>query len=202
MDKPDRPHIPLYLDLRDQPELKEIALRLHLSAREVVGALANVWMEAALQCDELGRVATWTADDVDEFARITGFADAMQAVGWLRVDALIGVELPGFGRYAAARPVDIFEAFDAFWVEYPKKAAKKRALEVWKRLRPSAGVVSAIMLGVTRWKGCRRWRDGYIMEPARWLKERRWEDDDPGEGRPQAAPESPVSDIRRKLRGG
>jgi hypothetical protein len=63
--------------------------------------------------------------------------------------------------------------FDAFWREYPRKAAKGAAERAWPQARKLAAL-GAIMAGLRR---CEFSADPqYIPHPATWLNQRRWED--------------------------
>ena len=80
-------------------------------------------------------------------------------------------------------------SFDLFWDKYPKKVKKKKARDLWQKLRPDAGLVSVILDALEKQKRSDRWkRDGgqYIPDPTTWLNGRRWEDElPPGpDGRP------------------
>ena len=63
--------------------------------------------------------------------------------------------------------------FDRFWSAYPKKENKPGALKAWKQLKPDP---DAVMAGVEAWRKSERWAKGFIVAPAKFLRERRWED--------------------------
>ena len=91
---------------------------------------------------------------------------------------------------------DLMRSFDLFWNQYPKKVKKKKARELWRKLRPDAGLVSVIMDALEKQKRSDRWkRDGgqYIPDPTTWLNGRRWED--------ELAPESDPRPPRRETYG-
>lgn len=69
------------------------------------------------------------------------------------------------------------EGFKEFWQEYPRKEAKQKAADAWKKIEPKE--VPEIMAGLKRLKTCEQWRDGggkFIPHPATFLNGRRWED--------------------------
>jgi hypothetical protein len=87
----------------------------------------------------------------------------------------------GSAGSAADSEGDLDTGFEAFWREYPRKAAKVAAERVWRKLRPSADM-GALIINALR-QHCRQpqWqRDGgvYIPHAATWLNQRRWEDED------------------------
>lgn len=69
--------------------------------------------------------------------------------------------------------------FDEFWLAYPNKVAKRKALAAYdKALKRIAGPdpPSQILAGVERAKTSRKWIDGYIEHPTTWLNGDCWED--------------------------
>ena len=75
---------------------------------------------------------------------------------------------------------DLMRSFDLFWDKYPKKVKKKKARELWQKLRPDAALASVILAALERQKCSDRWqRDGgqYIPDPTTWINGRRWEDE-------------------------
>ena len=88
------------------------------------------------------------------------------------------------------------DSFSSFWASYPKKVGKGAAETAWRKLKPDADLVAAIIAAVERAKTSRQWlRDGgqYIPNPATWLNQRRWEDepDTKAKAGPTPAPPSP-----------
>jgi len=63
-----------------------------------IGALCRVWSMGNTHADTLGRIDFATVDTVSNIARVDGFGDAMEAVGWLQTcDG--GVLLPNFAKH-------------------------------------------------------------------------------------------------------
>lgn len=76
---------------------------------------------------------------------------------------------------SAATPV----GFAEFWSAYPKKVGKIAALKAWKRCTADLGEV---LNAINRQKLGTNWtKDGgqYIPNPATWINEGRWEDEEP-----------------------
>ena len=67
--------------------------------------------------------------------------------------------------------------FDDFWNVYPNKTGKKPAQAKWaaKHLDGIAGQLIADV--VTRMNSDRKWRDGFIPNPATYLTQERWNDE-------------------------
>lgn len=88
------------------------------------------------------------------------------------------------------------DAFHRFWDAYPKKLDKKRAYEVFKRLKVTPELLSQILSALERQKRSRQWCEAngqYIPYATTWLNGRRWEDEDkPLPARPQAAQGEPA----------
>lgn len=92
----------------------------------------------------------------------------------------------GSGRKKSADMV----GFALFWQEYPRKAAKAAALKAWQKLNPSPELVERILAHVRDHKRSPDWiKDGgqFAPYPAKFLNERRWEDDIPPDTGPGMA---------------
>lgn len=89
---------------------------------------------------------------------------------------------------AAAQSSDAVPAgFETFWAMYPNRVEKKAAVAEWRRLAPDAGLQQAIVSAVEAQARGRKWREGFVKAPHRWLKDRNWEDEVPAEPIPIAA---------------
>lgn len=54
--------------------------------------------------------------------------------------------------------------FAEFWLAYPNKVGKPKALLVWQRLKPD---LHAVLSGLKRWKASEQWtKDGGALHPA------------------------------------
>ena len=81
----------------DKPEVFDIAAQLKISTPEALGRLFLVWRLFDKETED-GNAATVTSAYVDHVAGVTGFADAMRAVGWLSggEGGKHGISLPNF----------------------------------------------------------------------------------------------------------
>ena len=73
------------------------------------------------------------------------------------------------------------DGFDAFWLQYPKKAARQAALKAWSRIAASVPTAD-IMAGLDRATRSEQWaKDGgqFVPHAATWLNGGRWTDDLP-----------------------
>jgi hypothetical protein len=78
----------------------------------------------------------------------------------------------------SSTPCRIDTDFKQFWDAYPEKIGEEDARREWRKLNPSPSQVEDILAAVERQKRFRRWRDGYIPSPAKWLAGKRWTDED------------------------
>lgn len=70
--------------------------------------------------------------------------------------------------------------FESFYIEYPKKQAKQKALQVFLKIAPSEELFTAMMDGLRRQSRSIQWgKDGgqFIPLPTTWLNGARWEDE-------------------------
>ena len=71
-----------------------------------------------------------------------------------------------------------FERFWSLWPTSPRKVAKAKCLEFWKRHRLGS-VVDRITTHVAAMKTSEQWIKGYDPAPMTYLNQRRWEDELP-----------------------
>lgn len=83
--------------LPDKPEVIGIAETLGIDPDEVVGKLIRLWTWADQQSRD-GHAKNVTLSWMNRYIRVTGFAEAMVAVGWLRVTE-DGVSIPNYDRH-------------------------------------------------------------------------------------------------------
>lgn len=72
--------------------------------------------------------------------------------------------------------------FEAFWALYPRKTEKGDALKAWKTMngtRPSLDVLSVALGWQRRKPGWLKDGGDFIPYPAKWLRARGWEDEQP-----------------------
>lgn len=84
-------------ELNDKPEVRRIARALRLSRFDIVGRLVSVWSWADSH-SFTGSGMDISEDDIDDIADLSGFADALRQVGWLKGRAA-SLEFPNFGRH-------------------------------------------------------------------------------------------------------
>jgi len=85
------------------------------------------------------------------------------------------------------------ERFDAFWSVYPRRVGRKKALERWRKIKPSEMLFKKILAAVEAAKLTEQWQKNngqYIPHPTSWLTQERWDDEN-------FAPE--VADVKPKL---
>lgn len=75
-----------------------------------------------------------------------------------------------------AKPPAYTVDFESFWQAYPAgHGDKKPSFEAWQKLNPDPEMVQAILDGIHGWQQGQRWREGYIRDAQRWLRDRAWE---------------------------
>ena len=71
-------------------------------------------------------------------------------------------------------------SFDRFWVEYPRKVSKKKAWDIWKRLKPTPELAEKIIESVKLAKQTPQWKKDngqFIPHPSTYLNQERWNDE-------------------------
>ena len=71
------------------------------------------------------------------------------------------------------------DGFDIFWNEYPVKIGKKAAREAFQMVDADRSVILDALHRQKTWEQWNRDNGRYIPKPETWLKERRWEDQQP-----------------------
>jgi len=72
------------------------------------------------------------------------------------------------------------KGFNTFWKAYPKKMGKLEAREAFGKINPDAGLLAKMLASIESSMQTELWmKEGgkFILDPARWLKRRRWEDE-------------------------
>lgn len=74
--------------------------------------------------------------------------------------------------------LSVSEGFAEFWEGYRCQRRRNRpaALREWAR-QGCESIRREVIAGLESYKQTQQWRDGYMPEPARWLKARSWEDE-------------------------
>lgn len=83
--------------------------------------------------------------------------------------------------------------FDRFWAAYPRKVGKGAAERSFERVHPDAALLDRMLRAIEVQRQSDTWLRGYIPNPATWLNQRRWEDEQDGVTAPEAqqTPHSP-----------
>lgn len=68
--------------------------------------------------------------------------------------------------------------FLSFWAAYacPRRRDKPGAYAQWAKLG-CEGSEATVLAALDRFKASREWLEGYMPEPARWLKSEPWDDE-------------------------
>lgn len=91
---------------------------------------------------------------------------------------------PDSVRIATVRRRDTtadMERFERWWAEYPRKSAKRKALDWWLRRKPDDQLTDTMIAAVRTQRTTPSWtKDGgqYIPLPTTWLNGERWQDQD------------------------
>ncbi len=78
---------------------------------------------------------------------------------------------------AAGTATALQSEFLTWWAKYPKKEAQAKAWAVWKKKRPD---LQALLKALDWYIKSDRVKDGFAMQPAKYLQEERWKDDPAG----------------------
>ena len=77
------------------------------------------------------------------------------------------------------------ELFERFWAAYPRGEDRQGAVAEWDSLRPDSETMLAMSRALCRQKASDDWQRGIgIPYAVRWLRRRRWEDEDKTPPRP------------------
>lgn len=77
-------------------------------------------------------------------------------------------------------PADLVaDEFLAWWTAYPLKVGKEAARKAWVKTAAHRPMLSVLLQAITTQRKSRRWREGFIPNPATWLNQHRWEDELP-----------------------
>lgn len=68
------------------------------------------------------------------------------------------------------------DSFTEFWKRYPKKVGKDKALAAWKKKSPP---IDDVLYALSWQIVSDQWRKGFIPNPATYLNDGRWQDEQP-----------------------
>ena len=69
------------------------------------------------------------------------------------------------------------ERFDMFWKAYPKKSTKQECASWWNDNKPDDELLHSILTGLEEYKKSKSVMEGFALDPIRFLKRRRWDDE-------------------------
>jgi phage replication O-like protein O len=90
----------------------------------------------------------------------------------------------------------LIREFDAWYAVYPKHVGREPALKAWSQINPDRALVETIMTATARYANA---KDGieqrFILDPATWLNQKRWNDELPAVGTNGYAKPAEVKDL-------
>tara|TARA_R110000868_G_scaffold411073_1_gene701706 strand:+ start:1664 stop:2545 length:882 start_codon:yes stop_codon:yes gene_type:complete len=98
------------------------------------------------------------------------------------VDVDVDVDVKPLSRTKAPKTVSIPDGFQTFWDHYPRKQDKANAIKEWQKLAPDIETQRAISAGLGNAINSADWQKEngkFIPYACRWIKYRRWEDEQP-----------------------
>lgn len=79
----------------------------------------------------------------------------------------------------SARADDATDRFDEFWAAYPRKEGRKKAVEAWKKLKPTADLLATILAALSLQSKSLKWLEKggqFVPHGATYLNGERWTD--------------------------
>lgn len=64
--------------------------------------------------------------------------------------------------------------FQSFWTQYPNATGLRETWEQWQEIATDPEAVAAIMAGLALWQTSKRWSEGFVKAPFRWLRDGMW----------------------------
>jgi uncharacterized protein YdaU (DUF1376 family) len=153
------------------------------SVREKLGAISEKRAKAARQARGAKPLAVQEAAPANEGAN--GLQTGLYPKPNTKTkESPPTVPLPGDERVLAE--------FEVWWQAYPRQIGKRATLEAYQRVRGEATaeeLLRALKVAAARWKA-EGTQERFILHPANWLEQRRWQDAAPT---PEpAAPAEPI----------
>lgn len=92
--------------------------------------------------------------------------------------------------------------FERFWAAYPIKVGKAVTRKAFPRALAKAGDVETLIAAIERQRLWERWQRGFAPNPATWLNQERWNDEEPPSttpppGKPHDRANHPKPDPRQ-----
>lgn len=79
-------------------------------------------------------------------------------------------------KKAPTKKESLPRGFDRFWDAYPKHEDQKLAVDQWRRLDPDEALTETILVAIDRQKAGRKWQEGFVKAPHRWIRDKNWTD--------------------------
>ena len=123
-----------------------------------------------------GADARWSKDSP---SNATAMQQAMQQAmpGTMLADAPSPSPTPSTTTKSKTLSANADGVFQKFWQAYPRKTAKKKASDIFKRLRVDDALLASMLTALRAQGGTDQWKRGIIPHAATWLNQRRWEDE-------------------------
>ncbi len=83
--------------------------------------------------------------------------------------------------------------FESFWLLYPKKVAKFKANEIWRRLSEKDQLDATVAIVAWRQVWLRRGEMEFVPHASTWLYQHRWEDELPDQWAASHASHAPAA---------
>lgn len=175
------PWVKLHRSMFDDP----VFMKLSLASR---GLLMQLWLIATENQGEIGatpgeiawrlRVNRIDLKPLLESGLLIDIDAPVADASNVIADASVDSRVEGRVKRGSLREA-LDPGFELFWSVYPRKQAKKKAMEVWAKIAPSADLAAWIVKAVeSSIKAKDVWEERrYIPYPATWLNQQRWTDE-------------------------
>ncbi len=142
------------------------------------GVKRNTVVEAIKFWESQGQILVERSDGIG--TKITTIFDFTQPVS-REIPVSTGIPLPvstGILKEDTEKKTNIYtDEFQKFWDAYPKHSGKKETFAAWAKIKPSLELQKVILDAVELHKKSEKWKKGFILDPVRWLKHERWNDE-------------------------
>lgn len=91
-------YLPIRLDLHDDPAVIQMAAALDIAEDDVVGRLVRTWAWFNTHTED-GHASGVTSAWLDRYTSTPGWSEAMESVGWLKIDSDGGITVPGYDTW-------------------------------------------------------------------------------------------------------
>jgi uncharacterized protein YdaU (DUF1376 family) len=84
-------------------------------------------------------------------------------------------------KHTRKNALDFTPEFLEFWLAYPKKTGKDEAFKSWNKKKPR---IDDVMFALSWQVNSSQWQKGFIPNPATYINQGRWQDEQPAEVAP------------------